>query len=159
MITVEIKQELDSVISGVYMISFSNGYFYIGSSRNMRPRILSHKAYIESGFLGTPSAKSLQPMAGFDGHVIISLVESIAAPMKMRYGPYKPIVDREMEIIRAYDNNQFILNDMRSCGIKRKTVLATVKPALYDKILALSIKNKKAITAIVEDLLAKALEE
>lgn len=72
-----ISEEIKNAKSGIYLLTFSNGYFYIGSSKNIKNRIRTHIKCINSNFLHIETCKALTVMNGFKGKVKVSLLLSV----------------------------------------------------------------------------------
>jgi len=108
-ITIAIQKELKIVSSGVYMIYFSNGRFYIGASKNLYRRIKTHVSIIRKGFKSAGTPKGMKKMMRFEGTASFILLEAIDLP-ESRYGLPKELREREKFHKIQYLNNKFLLN-------------------------------------------------
>jgi len=105
MIRVINEVDMDSVKAGIYMITFSDGRFYIGCSRYVKQRILSHIGYIRSNF--RYSCPSLRVMKDFHGCAIISMVEDVV------YTDRTNLLAAEADLIKKYSGNKLLINVKR----------------------------------------------
>lgn len=108
-VTIEIHENIKKTKCGVYMIGFSNGFYYIGSSSWLPQRIKSHICTIRGDFRLKSTPKSLRPMAGFDGIVTFSLLEEISSERK-RFGLTRDIITRESDYKQVYYSDEYLLN-------------------------------------------------
>jgi len=111
-VAIKISDDLRNAASGVYMIRFSNGYFYIGATRNLKVRVTSHIGCIRSDFRSSSTAKGMRSMAGFEGEIEFILLESVNVPM-YGYGLPQELITKEREYKAPHINSDFLLNRIR----------------------------------------------
>lgn len=66
---------------GIYMITFSNGYFYIGSSSQLNWRIRRHIGGIRSKFIGYSTCSAFKQFRGVELDAIVTLLEPGMTPL------------------------------------------------------------------------------
>ena len=104
-----VSKELRSAKSGVYLIYFATGYFYIGSSTNLKIRIQTHICFVRSGGESKSGSKSLQRVTDFTGGASFYLLESVDSSDR-GYLFSKRVLDAEREHKVKYKNSPFLLN-------------------------------------------------
>lgn len=109
-ITIIVDEILSKTEAGVYKIEFSNGFFYIGCSRNLKSRIAQHKSAINSNFSTKYTAVPLKKMVGFKGTVTISLLEAIDLSQYTRWDVRAVLEGSEKAHIVANNRNKKLLN-------------------------------------------------
>lgn len=115
MVTINIDPNIQHCQCGVYVITFSDGRFYIGSSRRLQTRIKTHINIIKSDFTSSSTCESLKPLKGFKGEVSIRLLEEIDL---QNYRPKghrlpvgtNPVIKGEYHHIHANRGNPLLLN-------------------------------------------------
>jgi predicted GIY-YIG superfamily endonuclease len=108
-VTIEFDKKFETVTSGVYMMGFSNGYFYIGASKYLPTRLYTHERMIRNDFKLSSTPKSLKIMSGFEGIVTFTLLEEVDIKWR-RFGLPGEIVKREMFYKKLYYNEEYMLN-------------------------------------------------
>lgn len=107
---VTIDKGLENVRCGVYKITFSDGRFYIGSSKDLQYRIHKQRMDIQHGFSKYYCCVSLKSMKGFDGECVISLLKEVVIDKVRMFGAMKEILDVEMEFIMGNKGNSKCIN-------------------------------------------------
>lgn len=153
--TIKIDDRLKATPSGVYLISFSTGHFYIGSSQELWSRTQTHVRSIRSGFTTSMTCKSLLPMKGFIGSAEISLLEAFA--MEGIYGRHK-LLRVEWGHIEARIEDPMMLNDPISTGNSRGMGIH-VKTYVHQKIKAIAQEKGIKLSEYVEGLLRQAIKD
>lgn len=126
MIQTIINKDIYTQSSGVYMIKFSDGRFYIGCSIQLRTRMTKHLRAIKSNFTNSDTCVTLKKMKDFNGTIEIILIESVKSLMCDRIGGYGTdpiIVEREDYHININKDNPLMLNRIKNKKIKQPTHL------------------------------------
>ncbi len=71
---ITIDNEIKTTTSGVYIIRFSNGRFYIGCSIDLISRVKTHVRNMKNGFKKGNTCKALKLMVDFNGDAHFSLL-------------------------------------------------------------------------------------
>jgi len=109
MITTKISPDFKNFESGIYLIYFSDGRFYIGSSKHLQRRVHAHILSIKSDFSVSGTCKSLKCMKGFMGEAIFYLLEYIPVQNKC-FAIGGHLIKRENEYISNNLHDPMLLN-------------------------------------------------
>jgi len=113
MIQYTISPEAEKCDSGVYMILFSDGTFYIGSSSSLQRRIRQHIRCLNVSLTNSATPKTLSKMAGFTGSAEILLLESVEPQFNVNPNNNriaKNVIAREIFYINKYNGHPLMLN-------------------------------------------------
>jgi hypothetical protein len=128
MITISITDEVKNCVSGVYMLLFSDGRFYIGSSMHLKNRIKAHLTAIKSDFTSQMTCESLRQLQGFNGSVEILLIENVdmtgyvPRPCTRQPTGKNPVRGRELHHIHRSLGNPLLLNKIKKTNAKNKII-------------------------------------
>jgi predicted GIY-YIG superfamily endonuclease len=151
MIEITIDESVKIKNGGIYIIVFSDGRFYIGSTIDFGNRISTHKRAILSNFKSGCTCLALRKMKGFTGSAKFSLIEKLHTRSKAE------LISREYYHIGLHRKNPLLLNDVRKSG-NRKHLGVYIDIDLYNKICQIAKYENIAIGEITERLINKGLE-
>jgi predicted GIY-YIG superfamily endonuclease len=158
MVKIIVKDELKKCNHGVYMITFSNGRFYIGSSRDIKNRIKTHILSIKHNFKNTSTCISLRCMEGFEGDAVFSLIEEYK-PINGKFSRYydaHPLILIELGYISKYKNNKLILNNANNTGNKH-SISAYIDKNIYYRFKKYCSDNNISMGMKLEQLIESEL--
>ena len=113
MINIEMDESVN-YNSGIYLIEFSNGYFYIGSAKCIKERVKFHCRCILSNFKNkTKSCMALTKMKDFSGSIKISVIEYMEVESRI-YASRYDLLRKEHTYVIAHRGNEFLLNYINS---------------------------------------------
>lgn len=158
MILIEKDDGVLKPCAGVYLITFSDGRFYIGSSKYIPSRVKHHELYMKSGFTTSPSCKTLSTMKGFCGTARISVLEEVELQKDdwRQFGTPKYVLEREQYHIQKNKKNKLMINDPRFCR-GTKSISGCIDIELHSRITNMAKEMKKPIGYVVEMLLERGL--
>lgn len=107
--TFEISPEIKKGASGVYLISFSTGHYYFGSSEDIHARVKCHITSLKKDSTTKP-CKTLANMKIIAGHATFSLVECFESKVRL------DLYYREWEYIESNIGDPRMLNDPSVTG-------------------------------------------
>jgi predicted GIY-YIG superfamily endonuclease len=151
MINILIEESVKIKNGGIYMIIFSDGRFYIGSTIDFGNRISTHKRAILSNFESGCTCLALRKMKGFTESAKFTLIEKLHTKSKSE------LISREYYHIGLHRKNPLLLNDVRKSG-NRRHLGVYIDIELYDKIFQMAKYENIAIGEITERLINKGLE-
>ena len=96
--------------SGIYLLEFSDGHFYIGSAKYLKSRIDFHCRCILSNFKQkVVSSKALLKMKDFSGNIKISVIEYIDVEHRV-YANRRHLLQKEHSYVIKHKGNKYLLN-------------------------------------------------
>lgn len=141
--------------SGVYMIKFSNGMFYIGCTLCFKQRLSCHRRSIKRNFNPIITPIGLQKMKDFEGDASFIIIEFVQID-NMFYR--KKLLKRERYYLDKYRTEPLLLNN-RTEIFYNENICLSIKKELKDEIERIAKLKNTSPHNVAEELMLIGLNK
>lgn len=141
--------------SGIYMIKFSNGMFYIGCTSCFKQRLSCHNRSIKRNFNPKTTPLGLQKMKDFEGDANFIVIEYFEIDNRFYK---KKLLDRERYYLDKYRNEPLLLNN-RIEIFYNENICLSIKKELKDEIERIAKLKNISTHSVAEELMLIGLKK